>query len=97
MLLLLQSQRKFGPDVCHIFPQNILYSNGGLDLLMGPIACMQNIWQDFLPSHQIIKDLNLNTKEWVTVSAAPWGRKSILQFLGCNVKMMGIRGFQKTV
>ena len=60
---------------------------------MGPIACAKHL-KDFLPTHQHLKDFNLD-KGMGSVSAAPWGSASILAISWMYIKMMGAKGLKQ--
>ena len=84
---------KFGPDVCHINSQNILYPHGGGGPGMGPIACAKHL-EDFLPTHEIIKESGPKNGMGA-VSAAPWGSSSILPISWMYIKDDGCRRLKK--
>ncbi len=84
---------EFGPDVCHInLHKTFCIPHGGGGPGMGPIACAKHL-EDFLPTHQHLKDFKLD-KGMGSVSAAPWGSASILVISWMYIKMMGAKGLK---
>ena len=83
----------FGPDVCHInLHKTVCIPHGGGGPGMGPIACKKHL-QVYLPNHPVVKDCGPATGIG-SVSAAPWGRSSILSISWMYIKMMGSQGLK---